>query len=49
MYTLLGDKKDALKTGDFYGKNMDRKEINWRGWSNDLRQYLDKLWPKKAY
>ena len=29
---LSGDKKDAMKTYELYGKNMNMKEINWRGW-----------------
>ena len=33
--------KDALKTYELYGKIMDMKEIIWRGWQNDLREYLD--------
>ena len=36
------DKKDALKTYELYGKNMDMEEINWRGWQMDLREYLDR-------
>ena len=34
--------KEALKTYELYGKNMDMEEIKWRGWQMDLRQYLDK-------
>ena len=40
--------KDALKTYELYGKNMDMKEINWRGWQKDLRQYLDKPCDRKV-
>ena len=39
---LDSDMKEALKTYELYGKNMDMEEINWRGWQKDLRQYLDK-------
>ena len=42
------DKKEALKTYELYGKNMDMKEINRRGWQKDLRQYLDKQCDRKV-
>ena len=41
------DKKDALKAYELYGKNMDMKEIIWRGWQKDLREYLDKKCDRK--
>ena len=40
IYALSWDKKDALKTYELYGKNMNMEEIIWRGWQNDLREYL---------
>ena len=39
---LSGDKKEALKTYQLYGKNMDMEDIKWRGWQKELREYLDK-------
>ena len=46
---MLGnDMKDALNTYKLYGKNMDMKDIEWRGWQIDLRQYLDKPWDRKV-
>ena len=39
---LEKDMKDALDTYQLHGKNMDIKDIEWRGWQRDLRQYLDK-------
>ena len=42
------DKKDALHTYELHGKNMDMKEIIWRGWQNDLRRYLDKQCDRKV-
>ena len=39
--SLQENMKEALKTYELYGKDMDIKEINWRGWQNDLREYLD--------
>ena len=42
IHALDSDMKEALKTYELYGKNMDMEEINWRGWQMDLRQYLDK-------
>ena len=39
---LESDMKEALKTYELYGKNMDMEEINLRGWQKDLREYLDK-------
>ena len=44
---LESDMKEALKTYELYGKNMDMKEIIWRGWQKDLRQYLDKQCDRK--
>ena len=44
---LDNDKKEALKTYKLYGKNMDMKDIEWRGWQRDLRQYLDKQCDRK--
>ena len=42
------DMKEALKTYKLYGKNMDMKDIEWRGWQRDLRQYLDKPCDRKV-
>merc|ERR1711954_599022 len=39
---LDNDMMVALKTYELHGKNMDMKDIEWRGWQMDLRQYLDK-------
>merc|ERR1711954_211687 len=36
------DMMEALKTYELHGKNMDMKDIEWRGWQMDLRKYLDK-------
>ena len=44
---LRNDTKEALKTYKLYGKNMDMKDIEWRGWQKDLRQYLDKPCDRK--
>ena len=44
---LRNDMKDALNTYKLYGKNMDMKDIEWRGWQMDLRQYLDKPCDRK--
>merc|ERR1712112_377639 len=35
-------------TYELHGKNMDRKDIEWRGWQMDLRQYLDKPCDRKV-
>ena len=40
--------KEALKTYELYGKNMNMEEINWRGWQKDLREYLDKPCNRKV-
>ena len=42
------DMKEALKTYELHGKNMDMKDIEWRGWQMDLRQYLDKPCDRKV-
>ena len=42
------DKKEALKTYELYGENMDVKEIIWRGWQKDLRQLFDKQCDRKV-
>ena len=42
IHALPNNMKDALKTYELYGKNMEMEEINWRGWQMNLRQYLDK-------
>ena len=39
---LEKDMKEALDTYELHGKNMDIKDIEWRGWQRDLRQYLNK-------
>ena len=39
---LEKDMKEALDTYELHGKNMDMKDIEWRGWQMDLTQYLDK-------
>merc|ERR1711954_502154 len=39
--------KEALDTYKLYGKNMVMKDIEWRGWQKDLRQYLDKPCDRK--
>ena len=48
IFECENDKKVALKTYKLYGKNMDMKDIEWRGWQWDLRQYLDKPCDKKV-
>ena len=45
---LEKDMKDALDTYQLHGKNMDIKDIEWRGWQRDLRQYLDKPCDRKV-
>ena len=45
--SLSINNKEALKTYKLYGKNMDMKDIEWRGWQKDLRQYLDKECDRK--
>ena len=40
--------KDALDIYELHGKNMDMKDIEWRGWQMDSRQYLDKLCDRKV-
>merc|ERR1719347_1120006 len=46
---LNHDMMVALKTYKLHGKNMDMKDIEWRGWQKDLRQYLDKPCDRKLY
>merc|ERR1711954_342530 len=48
IFECENDKKFALKTYKLYGKNMDMKDIEWRGWQKDLRQYLDKPCDRKV-
>ena len=36
--SLSINNKEALKTYELHGKNMDMKDIEWRGWQMDLRQ-----------
>ena len=45
---LDNDMKEALKTYKLYGKAMDMKNIEWRGWQRDLREYLDKPCDRKV-
>merc|ERR1711954_26586 len=45
---LDNDMMVALKTYELRGKNMDMKDIEWRGWQMDLRQYLDKPCDRKV-
>ena len=45
---LDNDKKVALKTYELHGKNMDMKDIEWRGWQMYLRQYVDKPCDRKV-
>ena len=45
---LDNDMMVALKTYELHGKNMDMKDIEWRGWQMDLRQYLDKPCDRKV-
>merc|ERR1712082_18419 len=45
---LDNDMMVALKTYELHGKNMDMKDIEWRGWQKDLRQYLDKPCDRKV-
>merc|ERR1711954_244770 len=45
---LENDVKEAMKTYKLHGKNMDMKDIEWRGWQMDLRQYLDKPCGRKV-
>ena len=40
IHALSENMKDALNTYELYGEHMDLKEIIWRGWQNDLREYL---------
>ena len=35
--SLSINNKEALKTYKLHGKNMDMKDIEWRGWQRDLR------------
>ena len=35
-HALLGSMKEALKTYELYGKNMDMEDIKWRGWQRNL-------------
>ena len=48
IFECENDKKVALKTYKLYGKNMDMKDIEWRGWQRDLRQYLDKPFDRRV-
>ena len=41
-HALPENMKEALKTYELYGKNMDMEDIKWRGWQKELREYLDK-------
>ena len=45
---LDNDMKEALKTYKLYGKNMDMKDIEWRGWQRYLREHLDKPCDRKV-
>ena len=45
---LGNDTKEALKTYKLYGKNRDMKDIEWRGWQMDLRQYFNKPCDRKV-
>merc|ERR1711954_587212 len=45
---LEKDMKDALDIYELHGKNMDMKDIEWRGWQRDLRQCLDKPCERKV-
>merc|ERR1711954_170303 len=45
---LDNDMKDAVDTYKLYGKIMDMKDIEWRGWQRDLREYLDKPCDRKV-
>ena len=40
-HALPQNTKDALLTYELYGKKMDMEEINWKGWQNDLRLYMN--------
>ena len=42
IHALSGDKKEALKTYQLYGKNMDKDKIDWSGFQKDLRKYEHK-------
>ena len=37
-HALPENMKEALKTYELYGRNMDMEEIEWRGWQKDLRE-----------
>ena len=45
---LDNDMKEALKTYKLYGEAIDFKNIEWRGWQRDLREYLDKPCDRKV-
>ena len=37
MHALPENMKEALKTYELYGKNMDMEDIKWRGWQRNLK------------
>ena len=39
IHALPESMKEALKTYQLHGKNVDMEEIDWRGWQKDIRQY----------
>ena len=44
---LSEDMKEALKTYELYGKNIDKEEFKWLGWKMELRKYLGKQCNRK--
>ena len=36
-HALPENMKEALKTYELYGKNMDMEDIKWRGWQRNLK------------
>ena len=39
--------KEAMKTYELYGKNIDKEEFKWLGWKMELRKYLGKRCNRK--
>ena len=44
---LQENMKEALKTYELYGKNIDKEEFKWLWWKMELRKYLGKQCNRK--
>ena len=46
---LPKDMQETIETYEKYGKNMEKRDIQWKGWQQKLRGYLNEKRDRKIF